>query len=164
MLNGVLTWICQSPQEMQFRCYLRALKAQIFSPWTWIQLGVKILWLRLLFIRWLNFCFYFWFCIVGWRNQLFPFRSSPPILEPVIDIGFRNLAMLAEFRGYVFDLLLAWSSIPLIKDSLQNLKLYGCWSPPLSGSHFVPTRCHQWVTIQISQPASCNSPKTGACM
>lgn len=139
-------------QVLQIRVHLRVLKAQLFgsSRSCYVMLRQKLLRFCLLILR-INLSVHFWFR-VAWSHILqFSFGSSTPILKPVVHICFRNLTMLAQLSSYLFDFFLAWSSISLIKYTFKNLKLHRCRCPPLSWCYFVSTRCHQWITVQISQ-------------
>jgi len=141
-------------QVLQLRVHLRALKAQFFSSsrrsCCYVMLRQKLIRFCLLILR-INLGVHFWFSVGRSHILQFSFGSSTPILKPIVHICFRNLTMLAQFSSYLFDFFLAWSSISLIKYAFQNLKLHWCRCPPLSWCYFVSTRCHQWITVQVSQ-------------
>ena len=94
----------------------------------------------LLLFKRLNICLHFRFSIVWHYGWLLSFWTSSPVLEPIIDICFRNLAMLCEFPGYIFDLLPAWSRIALFENLLKDLKLRWFRCPPLPRPYLVDSR------------------------
>ena len=74
---------------------------------------------------------------LGWV-VLLPLRAGPPVLEPIVDVGLGDLAVLAELGGNVFNLLLARCPVSLLEDPLQYLKLHRRRSPPLPRRDLVP--------------------------
>lgn len=62
---------------------------------------------------------------------LLPLRTRPPILEPVVDVRLRDLAVLRELGGDLLDLLLAWSPVAFVEYGFKNLQLRRGWRPPL---------------------------------
>ena len=93
----------------------------------------------------------FRFCGGRGRVLVLPFGTSAPVLKPVVDIGLRDVAVLAELGGNLFDLLLGRSSVALVEYALQNLQLHRSRSPPLPRCDLVAAGRQQRIAVQISQ-------------